>query len=220
MRKHRDAKTQSHRERPQKKFLDAAPLCGFMSLCLGVSFAAATDRIICALAPNTSSYNAYSDQRPAPDAMQLSGPVNASLAAVCIPNCPRISLFRNSTSANAMVIDSGGKWKIVYKPEFFATVYDAYGEAGIQAILAHELGHAIDATTPANWIKGEWGPELRADAWTGCSLAKLNLNPRGLRAALDVLSKYPPVSALDWTSRLQVLRIGYMRCGGNGSKLP
>src|SRR5205807_9730738 len=128
-------------------------------------------------------YNAYSDQRPSPDAMQLAGPVNASLAAVCSPNCPKISLFRNPTAPNAMVILSGEKSKIVYKPEFFTNVYEGYGDAGIQAILAHELGHAIDATTPAPWIKREWSAELRADGWTGCSLARLNLNAKGVKAA-------------------------------------
>ena len=189
-------------------------------LCLCVSFTvAAADQIVCTLGSNVSSYNAYSDQRPSSDAMQLVGPVNASLAAVCSPKCPKISMFRNSTAANAMVVASSAQSKIVYKPEFFTKIYDAYGDAGIQAILAHELGHAIDATTPAAWIKRDWNPELRADGWTGCSLAKLNLSPGGMKAALDALSKNPPASAPDWTSRLQVLRIGYMQCGGDGATL-
>src|SRR3990172_1535873 len=91
--------------------------------------AAAADQVICALGSNTGSYNAYSDQRPSPDAMQLARPVNAVMAGVCSPNCPQISMFRNPTAANAMLIASSGKPKIVYKPEFFTTVYEAHGEA-------------------------------------------------------------------------------------------
>jgi hypothetical protein len=85
--------------------------------------------------------------------MELSRPVNASLAPLCRPNCPTIQLFRNPTAANAMVVAGDGKSKIVYNPDFFTRVYDAHGDTAIQAILAHELGHAIDATTPAVWIK-------------------------------------------------------------------
>jgi hypothetical protein len=175
---------------------------------------AAADNVICTLGPNASSYNAYSDQGPSPDASELARPVNASLAPSCRPNCPRIELFRNATAANSMVIVSGEKSKIVYKPEFFTEIYDTYGDAGIQIILAHDLGHAIDATTAVAWIKREWGPELRADAWAGCSLARLDLRPKALKAALDVLSKYPPMSAPDWTTRVQALRVGYQQCGG------
>jgi hypothetical protein len=179
----------------------------------------AADRVICTLGFDITSYNAYSDQRPSPDAMQLAGPVNASLAAACSPNCPRISLFRNRTAANAMLIASGGTSKIVYRPEFFTTLYEAYGEPAIQVILAHELGHAIDGATPAGWIKQEWGPELRADAWTGCALSRLGLTARGLKAALEVLSKYPPLSAPHWAARLDALRMGFAHCGGDESKL-
>src|SRR5215470_9765495 len=143
------------------------------SLCLCLAAAAATDEIICSLGPKISSYNAYSDQRPSSDAMQLATPVNAAMAAVCRPNCPRISLFRNPTASNAMLIGSSGQSKIVYNPEFFNRLYEEYGDAGIETILAHELGHAIDATTPVPWVKRDWTPELRADAWTGCALAKL-----------------------------------------------
>ncbi len=189
-------------------------------LLLTLIYAPAADSVVCMLGGKANSYNAYSDQRPSPDAMQLAGPVNLALAAFCRPNCPQIALFRNPTAANAMLIASGRKSKIVYKPEFFTTVYDAYGEAAIQAILAHELGHAIDATTAVAWIKRDWGPELRADAWTGCALAKLDLSSPSIKAALEVLSKYPPASAPDWTARLQALRAGYTQCGGDAKKIP
>src|SRR5215831_14198106 len=173
--------------------------CAFLWLFFNCASAAPTDQIICSLGPKISSYNAYSDQRPSSDAMQLAMPVNAAMAAVCRPNCPRVSLFRNPTASNAMLIGSSGQSRIVYNPEFFTKIYDAYGDSGIETILAHELGHAIDATTQVAWMKRQWTTELRADAWTGCALAKLNFNSRGLGAAVDVLAKYPPPSEPDWT---------------------
>jgi hypothetical protein len=176
-------------------------------------------QVICTLGPDANSYNAYSDQSPSPDAMELSRPVNASLAALCRPNCPTVQLFRNPTAANSMVVVSDGKTKILYNPDFFTRVYEAHGDAAIQAILAHELGHAIDAATQVVWVKREWSSELRADAWTGCALARLNLTPRATKVALTALSTYAPAAAAEWPTRLQVLRVGYKECGGDPSKL-
>jgi len=176
-------------------------------------------QLLCTLGTNPDTYNAYSDQSPSPDAMELSRPVNASLATVCRPNCPTVQLFRNPSAANSMVVTSDGKSKIVYNPDFFTRVYEAHGDAAIQAILAHELGHVLDAATQPVWIKREWSSELRADAWTGCALARLNLTPRATKVALTALSKYAPAAAPDWLMRLQVLRAGYGQCGGDASKL-
>ena len=118
-----------------------------------------------------------------------------------------------------MLIGSSGQSRIVYNPEFFTRLYEEYGDAGIETILAHELGHAIDATTQVPWMKRDWTPELRADAWTGCAIAKLNFSSRGLRSALDVLTKYPPESKPDWSARRQALRSGFAQCGGDTTKL-
>jgi hypothetical protein len=173
--------------------------------------------VICTLAPNSSSYNAYLDQRPTGDAMELAGKVNAALAPMCRPNCPTLAMFRNSSAPNAMLINDAGRAKILYKPEFFTAVYETYGDGGILAILAHEVGHAIDAGARSSWIKSSWTAELRADAWAGCAVAKMNLSATALKAALTTLSKYPSPSHPDWTVRLPVLRAGYTQCGGDGA---
>src|SRR5262245_58604451 len=86
----------------------------------------ATDHVVCTLGSNTGAYNAYSDQAPSADAMELARPVNASLATMCRPNCPTVQMFRNPTAANSMVVVSDGKSKIVYDPEFFKRVYDVH----------------------------------------------------------------------------------------------
>jgi hypothetical protein len=183
------------------------------------TFLLAAAQIVCALGPASPPYNAYSDQRPSGDTMQLAGQVNRALGSACRPNCPTIAIFRNPSAPNLMLIaDAPGRSKIVYKPEFFTLVYDAYGDGGIVSLLAHEVGHAIDATAPVPWMKKDWTTELRADAFAGCALARMNLSATALRAALNSLSRYPSTSHPDWTVRLPVLRAGYTQCGGNNPK--
>ena len=171
-------------------------------------------RVLCALGSTASPYNAYLDQRPTGDAMELAGKVNAALLAMCRPNCPTLALFRNSTAANLMLIIDGARTKILYKPEFFTSAYDNYGDGGILALLAHEVGHAIDMTAPPSWMKSGWTPELRADAWAGCAFAKMNLGASALRAGLTTLSKYPSPAHPSWGVRLPALQAGYIQCGG------
>ena len=172
---------------------------------------------LCRLGPGSSTYNAYLDQRPTGDAMELAGKVNAAMAALCRPKCPGLAMFRNPTASNAMLITANSALKLVYRPDFFTTVYDSYGDGGIVAILAHQVGHAIDPTSPASWMKKDWTPELRADAWAGCALAKINLSSHDLKAGLTTLSKYPSPSHPEWTVRVPVLRLGYTQCSGDGA---
>src|SRR4051812_31885358 len=100
----------------------------------------ASDTIVCSLGPS-AAYNGYSDERPTADAMELAGKVNGALGSVCRPNCPTMAMFRNPSAPNIMLIaTSAGQAKIVYRPDFFTTVYETYGDGGIVALLAHEVG--------------------------------------------------------------------------------
>jgi len=177
----------------------------------------ASAETICALGPNAASYNTYSDQRPSADAMQLAGRVNTAITPICTPNCPQLPLFRNETAANTMLVAGTDNSKIVYSPKFFTTVYEAYGDGAIMMFIAHELGHALDETRPVDWVKRTWAPELRADAWAACILAKSNLNGRDLGDALTATAKYPSPAHPAWSARLPVLRIGFTQCGGDGA---
>ncbi len=177
----------------------------------------ASAQVVCALGPGVASYKASEDQRPTSDAMLLAGRVNAAAKTMCGNTCPAIVVLRNTTSANVMLIDDGGQGKLVYSPQFFGLVSEKYGDAGVVAIIAHVLGHALDDTLGAAWVKSGWTPELRADSWAGCVLAKNNLNPADIGAALSALARYPPPSNQNWTLRLPVIRTGYTQCGGNGS---
>jgi hypothetical protein len=106
----------------------------------------------------------------------------------------------------------------VYAPQFFTAVYEKYGDGAIIAIIAHEYGHAMDEVYPANWMKSGWSPELRADAWAGCALARSDLSANDLAEALTAVSKYPPSGHLNWTLRVPALRLGYVHCGGGAPK--
>ena len=180
---------------------------------------AAAPEFICTLGPGAPAYKAAQDQRPSPDTMQLAGRVNAAVKGVCGQNCPTMALFRNSTAPNAMLINDSGQAKIVYSPQFFSAVYDRFGDLGIIALIAHELGHALDATLGAAWVKNTWPPEMRADAWAGCVLARIDPGPGGLDPALRALSNYPSPSHPNWSQRLPALRAGFTGCGGDAAKL-
>lgn len=174
--------------------------------------------VICALGPNGASYDATADQRPTADAMEMARRLNAALSPLCAPMCPQIAIVRNSTAANAMLIINGDQAKFVYAPSFFQTVYDRYGEGALIAIIAHEFGHALDEIYPARFANAG-PPELRADAWAGCTLARSGLNPAGLADALTAVSKYPSPSHPGWPMRLAALRLGFTKCGGDGSRV-
>jgi hypothetical protein len=177
----------------------------------------ANAEIVCALGPGASSYNASADERPTSDAMEMARRMNAALSPICSPKCPEIAVFRNSTAANAMLVVTTDQAKFVYAPQFFQTVYDNYGDGALIAIVAHEFGHALDEIYPGKFGRGGT-PELRADAWAGCTVAKLDLNPTDLAEALTAVSKYPPPGNPGWPLRLVALRLGYTQCGGDASK--
>jgi hypothetical protein len=174
--------------------------------------------VICALGSRVSSYDAKLDQRPTSDAMQLAGRMNAALSPTCTPQCPQIAIFRNTSAPNAMLVVTSDQAKFVYAPQFFSDVYDKYGDGAIIAIIAHLYGHALNEVHPAAWMKSEWTQELRADAWAGCALAKSDQSSNDLAEALTAVSKYPPSNDSNWPLRVPALRLGYIQCGGDGSK--
>jgi hypothetical protein len=192
------------------------PLCYL--LCASMLPFGASAEVICALGSGAASYDAKADQRPAGDAMQLAGRMNAALSPICSPKCPQIAIYRNTTAANAMLVVTAEQAKFVYAPQFFTAVYDKYGDGAIIAIIAHEYGHALAETLPAPWMKSAWSAEQRADAWAGCALAKSDLSSNDLAEALTAVSKYPPSTYPSWALRLPALRLGYVHCGGDGSR--
>src|SRR5580704_16339098 len=173
------------------------PLCYLLRASLllaALLLQGANAEVLCALGSGAAAYDAKADQRPTGDAMQLAGRMNAALSPTCTPQCPQIAIFRNATAPNAMLVVTADQAKFVYAPKFFSAVYDQYGDGAIIAIIAHEYGHALNETHPVSWMRSDWTPELRADAWAGCALAKSDLNVNDLADALTAVSKYPPPS--------------------------
>ena len=117
-----------------------------------------------------------------------------------------------------MLVVTADQAKFVYAPQFFSAVYEKYGDGAIIAFIAHEYGHALNEVHPASWMKSDWTPELRADAWAGCALAKSDLSLNDLSGALTAVSKYPPSTLSNWSLRVPALRLGYIHCGGDGSR--
>jgi hypothetical protein len=179
----------------------------------------AVAQIVCALGPGASSYQPSADQRPASDALELARRVNAAQKTICGSNCPTVALFRNRTAPNAALILNAGQARLAYAPQFFAAVYDGFGDAGLIAVLAHQLGHALDDTMGAAWINSGWTAELRADSWAGCTLARSGLSSSDMHAALAALAKYPSPSHPAWNLRLPAIRSGYTHCGGNAANM-
>ncbi len=108
------------------------------------------------------------------------------------------------------------QWKLVYSPGFFAEIDESYGDAAVVAMLSHAFGHTLDSTMASAWPK-EFTPEQRADAWSGCALAQNSYDPDDVKSALAALAKYPPQSSPAWASRLAALRLGYVKCAGDGA---
>lgn len=146
--------------------------------------------------------------------MQLVGQTYNAAKDLCGVNCPEVVLFRNPTAPNVMLMVHRGQAKIVYQPQFITGIYDRFGDAGVSAVMAHEIGHALDDSLGAPWVDKRWTPELRADGWAGCVLAKNNLSAHDVRSALAALEASPPLSSGPWELRLQAIRTGYTQCGG------
>jgi hypothetical protein len=184
---------------------------------LAVSVAAG--QVVCALGPGASAYKPGEDQRPTQDALELASRVNAAVKSICKDSCPAIALYRNASAANVMLIANAGQAKLVYAPQFLSAAYQAYGDGGVMALIAHELGHALDDTLGAAWVKADWSAEVRADSWAGCVLARASLVNGEIQSTLEALAKYPAVGDPSWNMRLPAFRAGFIQCGGDGSKL-
>jgi hypothetical protein len=189
-----------------------------LALCV-LPVVAATGAAVCSIGPPAAAYRAADDQSPTPDAIDLARQMNQELAPGCTPNCPRIALLRNPSAGGLLLMNAGtsGQWKLVYSPAFFSEIDESYGDAAVVAMLSHAFGHTLDATMASAWPK-DFTPELRADAWSGCALAQNSYDPDDVKSALAALAKFPPQSSPVWSSRLPALRLGYVKCAGDGAQ--
>lgn len=135
---------------------------------------------------------------------------------LCPKKCGRVDLVQNAYVPNAMTMTTGnGYSKIAFSANFMNGVYNAFGAYAGYGVFAHEIGHHIDLNSsfPAQ-MSTSWSKELRADAWAGCALAKLNLPASGLLESLRVIAAYPSQTHPAWPMRWPAVEFGYKSCGG------
>ena len=168
---------------------------------------------MCTLGPAVEGYVSSLDT-PAPTG--TSRDVKRLVSGVCPKGCGTVGVVRNPTSPNAITLATEGRAsKIAYSPAFVDTVARLYGPGATLGIFAHEIGHHVDANSPAPaWMAARWGSELRADAWAGCALAKVGGKATDMRAAVQALATYPSAGHPPWAERAVVLQTGYRSCGG------
>jgi hypothetical protein len=169
-------------------------------------------QVLCALGPMTP-YDPMADMPPSAGAK---ADVTKVTSLLCPKGCGKVLLFANATTPNtATVTDGAGVSKIAYSPSFASSIRSNFGPIATFAIFAHDLGHHLDASgTKAAWMKDAWDAELRADAWAGCAMAKADLSPSRLQAALLAMSTYPSPHHPAWDVRRPAITEGFTRCGG------
>jgi hypothetical protein len=189
-----------------------------VALCISLLSVAAVSaraeaQVLCALGSAETPYNSMVDMPPSAGAQ---GELKKVKALLCAKSCGKVFLFANATTPNTLTVtDGSGASKIAYSPSFLSSVQKTFGPVATLGLVAHELGHHIDATTNrAAWMKESWDGELRADAWAGCALAKAELKPSGLQAALLAMWTYPSASHPPWSARRPAISAGFVQCGG------
>lgn len=189
------------------------------SLGLGVALSllaagdARAEGVLCTLGPASSSYVPLADQTASPTTTRET---KRLFALVCPKDCGQVGVFRNATAPNALALSVGAHMtKIVYSAAFLEGAVKAYGAGASLGILAHEVGHHVDTIVPPPpWMNVDWSPELRADAWAGCELARAGNKAAELKAALQAMAMSPSPSHPAWSSRAEALQQGFSGCGG------
>ena len=169
-------------------------------------------QVLCSLGPMTP-YDPMADMPPSAGAK---ADLTKITALLCPKGCGKVLLFANATTPNtATVTDGAGVSKIAYSPSFTSSIRSNFGPIATFGIFAHDLGHHLDASgNKAAWMKDAWDSELRADAWAGCAMAKADLSPSRLQAALLAMSTYPSPHHPSWDVRRPAITEGFTRCGG------
>lgn len=183
------------------------------ALALAAPAPAFAQQVVCQLGrPGPRGYVVELDQTASPRAINQLRTIQHVL---CGTECGVAHVFRNSTSHTVMV-ERLGEYvsKIVYNPGHLNQAAGQFGIDAMFGLFAHAFGHHMEAIEPADWMPDDWGPELRADAWAGCAMARAELSGTVVKRALAALEKFPAAEHPPWPARLDAIRFGYARCAG------
>src|SRR5687768_1913979 len=100
-------------------------------------------QVLCTLGPATP-YDSLADM---PGSAAAQGDLKKVKSLLCPKGCGKVLLFANPTAPNAATVNDGaGASKIAYSPSFVNGLKTTYGPIATMAILAHGLGHHLEAT--------------------------------------------------------------------------
>lgn len=189
--------------------------CGTIGLCVGFLSMAIVVRLALAFSPTgISYYDPNVDMNASPDALRIARQV---AVALCNGTCD-VALRRNPTVGTVQTfIAPSGAAKVVYNPQFLKSVDTTIGDGAVFGILACEVGHVIDGRMNPAWMPRSWVPELRADAWAGCALARAALPKDKTMAAVRAILENPSPAHPARNQRVPALELGYRSCGGAGN---
>ena len=98
-------------------------------------------------------------------------------------------------------------WCRSYQGDELAEVFRRWGPAAVAGVAAHERGHSF-GYVPEGLMMLLPYPELSADAWAGCALARLDLDPAPYLAVVRNLD------AADYPDRARATAAGMEACDG------
>lgn len=174
--------------------------------------------VVCQLGPGANSYNPNWNVAPTQFA---AAELTTIYRLLCPKNCGRVDLFQNATTPNALTMTVGSGISVIsYNPVFMNQIYYAIGPEASFGIMAHEFGHHVDFHTTPAWMNSSWGAELKADAWSGCALARKGMSSAQISVALGAIAAYPSPSHPAWNLRIPAVQQGFLACGGKIRQLP
>jgi hypothetical protein len=168
-------------------------------------------------------YSALRDAEPQRNVVKMWSAAVGAVCPVCAGDaCAQIHLFENPGVAAVTGFGRAeGPAKVVYSPRFVSRLHHDDGWGGPHGLMVHHIARLLELRGAApDWLPKEWAPESRADALTGCGLARMALHPKVLARSLRALRDAPPCGDAPWAERLRHLKWGWARCGEGELPVP
>src|SRR5581483_591779 len=112
-------------------------------------------QVLCTLGPLTPPYDPMADM---PAGASAQAELKKVKSLLCPKGCGKVLLFANATTPNAVTVtDGAGTSKIAYSQGFASSIQKAYGPIATFGVIAHGLGHHLEATgNRPEWMNASW----------------------------------------------------------------